>query len=284
MLRLSSSSTRQRVSYLIAGQSSRQRSGASSYIGLIQGPYCYSGFAADHHDDDTRLRKRGTFFLNESIQSSTSYASRNQSFSSPSIMMNSTAINSKAASLGGARYFSSSPNSSAGSGDQANDSSLEYILNKLSNESAVSVEDGVGQTVNTTVELSNYNPADLMLQLLSSVHEFSGPEVPYAFVIFGMTVAIRTAFLPLAISQQRNASRMAHMKPEMELMKERMERVQAQGSVTPDINLKMANEMKGLFKKYGKCIKSFPIHGQNFLTLTFATCKIVTLSSLSYSQ
>ena len=47
---------------------------------------------------------------------------------------------------------------------------------------------------------------------------------------------------------------------------------------------KMANEMKGLFKKYGKCIKSFPIHGQNFLTLTFATCKIVTLSSLSYSQ
>ena len=135
---------------------------------------------------------------------------------------------------------------------ETNDKALEDILDKLSNNNHGSVEDGTTQLANATVELSNYNPADLMLQLLSSVHDFAGPEVPYALVIFGVTVAIRTAFLPLAISQQRNASRMAHMKPEMELMKERMERIQAQGAVTPDMNIKMANEMKGLFNKYGK--------------------------------
>ena len=161
-------------------------------------------------------------------------------------------------------------------GSEGSSQSIDDILDRLQADQQVPVEDGVVETA--AVELSNYIPADLMVQALASLHDLAGPEIPYAFVIIGATISIRTVFPPLAISQQRNASRMAHMKPEMELMKERMERVQAQGNATPDMNVKMAQEMKDLFKKYDcNPLKSFllPIvQFPTFMSMFFALRKM----------
>lgn len=133
-------------------------------------------------------------------------------------------------------------------------SSLDELLEKLAKEENVSdaVSNGILEdvSVQAAVELSNSNPADLLIKLLSNIHEVSGPEVPFAMVIIGTTIAIRTLFLPLAIKSQKNSSRMAHMKPEMDQLKERTQRLQSKGNVTQEMNLKLADDMKSLFKKY----------------------------------
>uniref|UniRef100_A0A7S2PFH8 Membrane insertase YidC/Oxa/ALB C-terminal domain-containing protein n=1 Tax=Leptocylindrus danicus TaxID=163516 RepID=A0A7S2PFH8_9STRA len=167
--------------------------------------------------------------------------------------------------------------------------SLDAVLNRLAEEDtpvspssvADSVTDATLQAADATAELSWYNPADGMANLLYQAHEFAGPEVPYAAVIFGATMLIRTAFLPLAVIAQKNSSRMAHIKPEMDLMKERMEKIEAEGRMTQEMRLRMANEMKGLFARY-ECnpLKSFllPIvQFPTFMSMFFALQKLPNL-------
>lgn len=139
--------------------------------------------------------------------------------------------------------------------------SLDAVLNRLAKEDTPvpspvtdSTSDVALRAAEAATELSWYNPADGMVNLLYQAHEFAGPEVPYAAVIFGATMLIRAALIPLAVIAQKNSSRMAHIKPEMDLMKERMEKIEAEGRMTQEMRLRMANEMKGLFARYGENI------------------------------
>lgn len=95
-------------------------------------------------------------------------------------------------------------------------------------------------------EPSWYNPADQMIELLNYVQSSTG--VPYAVGIVGMTIAMRTLMLPLFVQSQRNASRMAHLKPEMDVLKEKMDRLGK--NVDQETQMRMAMQMKALFAKY----------------------------------
>jgi len=95
-------------------------------------------------------------------------------------------------------------------------------------------------------EPSWYNPVDQMIELLHYIQGTTG--LSYGLGIVGMTVAMRTLMLPLFIHSQRNASRMAHLKPEMDVLKEKMDRVG--NSADQETNMRMAMQMKALFKKY----------------------------------
>ena len=91
-----------------------------------------------------------------------------------------------------------------------------------------------------------YNPADQMINLLHAVHETSG--LSYGLSIVAMTVTLRTFMLPLFVHSQRNASRMAHLKPEMDVLKEKVDRLGP--NVDQETQMRMAMQMKALFAKY----------------------------------
>lgn len=95
-------------------------------------------------------------------------------------------------------------------------------------------------------EPSWYNPADQMIELLNYVQISTG--VPYALGIMGMTVAMRALMFPLFVQGQRNNSRMAHLKPEMDVLKDKMDRLGK--NVDQETQMRMAMQMKALFAKY----------------------------------
>jgi len=63
-------------------------------------------------------------------------------------------------------------------------------------------------------------PGHLVMQGVEALHVASG--LPYWATIVVITLGLRTAMLPLAFGTMRNSARMAVMKPEMELVTERM--------------------------------------------------------------
>lgn len=216
-----------------------------SQHGATIGRRCINGY---HHTRLSRSEATSPFLLDVDVQSSKGqwgYQKFSNSGSSNSLF---------------ARNFSTNKadddDFGASKSEDNTSSSLDELLEKLAKEENVSdgVSSGILEDVSAqaAVELSNSNPADLLIKLLSNIHEVTGPEVPFAMVIIGTTIAIRTLFLPLAIKSQKNSSRMAHMKPEMDQLKERTQRLQAKGNVTQEMNLKLADDMKSLFKKYGE--------------------------------
>ena len=116
-------------------------------------------------------------------------------------------------------------------------------------ESTTATLDG---TATTIFSPTWYNPVDHTIQLLYSLDSFT--DLPFAFTIMGTTLLIRTALVPLYISSQRNASRVAHMKPEMEALQAKYISLSKQQPQGVDIQTKqqMNAEMMALFQKY-KC-------------------------------
>ena len=90
-----------------------------------------------------------------------------------------------------------------------------------------------------------YNLADQAVQAVVSFHDLTGAE--WALSIVGVTVILRSALFPVMIMAQRNSSRMAHLQPELTLMKQRYEAI---GEPTRQDQLQFSNRMKALFTKY----------------------------------
>lgn len=65
-----------------------------------------------------------------------------------------------------------------------------------------------------------YYPSDLVCQGVELLHQTSG--LPYWATIVGITFALRTMLLPVAFQAMRNSAKLANMKPEMDIMQERM--------------------------------------------------------------
>lgn len=95
-----------------------------------------------------------------------------------------------------------------------------------------------------------YNPVDHTVNLLNYLDALTGPDVPFVYTIIGTTIAVRTALVPLYIKAQRNASRVAHMKPEMEALKARFDKLNMGGKVDVETQQRMNAEMFALFQKY----------------------------------
>jgi YidC/Oxa1 family membrane protein insertase len=91
-----------------------------------------------------------------------------------------------------------------------------------------------------------YNVADQAVVAVKAFHDLSGIE--YGWSIVGVTVIIRLGLFPLMIQSQRTSSRMAHVQPELSLLRERYE---ALGS-TPSRQeqAQYFNKVKALFARY----------------------------------
>jgi len=91
-------------------------------------------------------------------------------------------------------------------------------------------------------------PSDQVLVLLNYIHEHALYDHPYAITIGFTTLAFRILMFPLFALGQRNASRMAHMQPELKQMKESLD---AMGSrVDIQAQQRYMNQTKALFKRY----------------------------------
>eukprot|EP00554_Chaetoceros_debilis_P007302 CAMPEP_0194076672 /NCGR_PEP_ID=MMETSP0149-20130528/3441_1 /TAXON_ID=122233 /ORGANISM="Chaetoceros debilis, Strain MM31A-1" /LENGTH=402 /DNA_ID=CAMNT_0038757487 /DNA_START=203 /DNA_END=1412 /DNA_ORIENTATION=- len=88
-------------------------------------------------------------------------------------------------------------------------------------------------------------PQDQMLNLIVNFHDVTG--LNYALAIGGLTLAFRSAMFPLFVKAQANSSRMAHMRPEMDILKERVDKLDRTDMAGQE---KMAKEMQKLFQKY----------------------------------
>jgi YidC/Oxa1 family membrane protein insertase len=89
-------------------------------------------------------------------------------------------------------------------------------------------------------------PSDQVILLLNFVQETTG--TPLAVTIIMTTISMRFFMFPLFVKAQKNTSRMAHLTPELNLLKAK---VDAKGKgISQEDQLKYANQMKALFAKY----------------------------------
>jgi len=90
-----------------------------------------------------------------------------------------------------------------------------------------------------------WNIADQAINAVNLINDVTG--FSYAGSIFFATCTIRLAILPLAIRGQRASSRMAHLQPELAMIKKRYE---ALGTPSQAEQKAFAENMQGLFKRY----------------------------------
>ena len=106
--------------------------------------------------------------------------------------------------------------------------------------------DGAGDAASDLLwEPTWWNFADRAVQAVNFMHDMTGLE--YAGAIFATTCCIRLLILPVAVNAQRAASRMAHLQPELQLIKDRYE---ALGTPTQAEQMAFKDQMQGIFKRY----------------------------------
>jgi YidC/Oxa1 family membrane protein insertase len=90
-----------------------------------------------------------------------------------------------------------------------------------------------------------YNVSDQAIVAVKAFHDLTGVE--YGWAIVGVTVMLRLALFPLMVKSQQTTSRMAHVQPELTLIKSRYE---ALGTPSRQDQLAFSKQMKALFAKY----------------------------------
>lgn len=90
-------------------------------------------------------------------------------------------------------------------------------------------------------------PSDQALVLLNYLHELSGFDC-YAYTIGATTIAFRVLLFPLFANAQVNSSRMAHMQPELNVLKQKID--QLGNRVDQETQQKYMQSTKALFAKY----------------------------------
>jgi YidC/Oxa1 family membrane protein insertase len=130
------------------------------------------------------------------------------------------------------------------------DASIEETLNKLFAENQNA--GGVGDAWYTTAEQAVtdwtptwYNLADQAIVAVTNMHEITGLEVGWSIV--ATTICLRLFMFPIMVETQRNSSRMAHVQPELSLLKTRYERI---GTPSRQDQLQFSTQMMALFKRY----------------------------------
>ncbi|CAN0317012.1 unnamed protein product, partial [Laminaria digitata] len=97
-----------------------------------------------------------------------------------------------------------------------------------------------------TFKMALYTPPHLAMCAVDAVH--AGTGMPYWMTIVAITLAMRTAILPVAVVSARNAARSAAMKPEMDLLQAAVEADQQSSQQRRAERYRQ--ETKALFKKY----------------------------------
>lgn len=123
--------------------------------------------------------------------------------------------------------------------------SVEDTLDKIfrDHEIANAAADTVAQETWNPVW---YNVADQAVHGLNAVRDLSG--LGYGGSIIVATITVRLALLPLFIKLQRNSARMAHMQPEMQALKKKMDALGA--NLDQETQVKFGMQMRAVMKKY----------------------------------
>ena len=90
-------------------------------------------------------------------------------------------------------------------------------------------------------------PSDQALLLINWVNENAGLPC-YAYAIGATTLAFRVVLFPLFVKGQANSSRMAHMQPELKLLKDDLERLG--DKIDQQTQMRHIAQTRALFKKY----------------------------------
>jgi YidC/Oxa1 family membrane protein insertase len=90
-----------------------------------------------------------------------------------------------------------------------------------------------------------YNVADNAVIAINTVQQVTG--LPYGFSIIVTTAILRIVLFPLMVHAQRAASRMTHVQPELQALKERYERI---SSPTRSDQMQFSTNMQALFTRY----------------------------------
>ena len=141
--------------------------------------------------------------------------------------------------------------------------SVDETLNKLFNEQSSSLlnTDGTSSsdawyaTVENAAAAADtagavwdptwYNVADNAILAINAVQQTTG--LPYGMSIVATTVMLRMGLFPLMVYTQRAASRMQYVQPELQILKDRYERISAP---TRADQMQFSTNMKALFTKY----------------------------------
>lgn len=148
------------------------------------------------------------------------------------------------------RSFSSENNTSITYSTDAL-STAEQQMNQFeefAQESTQSNSIEIGPVLDTPDWSSDYTwyyPQDSMINLINYVQETS--DMNYALSIVATTLAIRFVLSPIQVIAQRNSSRVAHMMPEMNALKEKIEKIDKKDQ---RLNLEYSKKMQSLFQKY----------------------------------
>lgn len=118
---------------------------------------------------------------------------------------------------------------------------------EAANAADVAASTEAAEAIKATADIweASWWPQDQMLNLIVNFHDATG--LNYALAIGGLTFAFRSAMFPLFVRAQANSSRMAHMRPEMDILKERVDKLDKTDMAGQE---KMAKEMQKLFQKY----------------------------------
>jgi len=90
-----------------------------------------------------------------------------------------------------------------------------------------------------------YNFADQAVLMVNRMHDLLGVE--YGYAIIATTIVLRFALFPLMVAAQRTTSRMGHLQPELNAMKDKYEKL---GTPTRQEQMNFAKNMKALFARY----------------------------------
>lgn len=159
---------------------------------------------------------------------------------------------------GDARAFSTSTSSSnppTSDGSSFSGNSLESLEDTLANIQSLAPSSSATTTAPDTAAavVESFDSfarsgwiSDYMIDTLLFIAK--NTDLGLAGSILSFTVGFRLLVFPLFLKTQRNSSRMAHMKPELDLMKQRLEK-------DPNKDIETVNryqkQMQALFAKYG---------------------------------
>lgn len=195
------------------------------------------------------------------------------------------------------RYFSSNSNSTTScdnescdafynSTSEASDSSVEETIANLSGSESAITATSAGDASAAVAEFTPtwYNPVDQVVTLLNYIDSLH--DLPYAYTIIGSTFALRTVLLPIFINGQRNSSRLAHMTPELNVLKSRIEKLGK--NVDTATQAKYGEEMRALFRKYNcnplKGLVPPLVQMPIFMSMFFALRKMPDLFQETFSN
>lgn len=142
----------------------------------------------------------------------------------------------------GGRAFSTTSAALAQQNDQET-ASLEIIQDTLSNIDSFVTADTVAAGTDNMDFVRTGWPSDYVIDAVLKIHELTG--CGYAASVVGLTLGLRVVMFPLFVKSQRNTSRMAHVKPELDVIKARVD-----SADDLETKLKLQKQIKALFKKY----------------------------------